>query len=137
MAHPANEPLFADTFFLLALLVEEDEAHSRALAWHNLNAPLVTTTWVLIELADALSKPGARETAARFISFLRADHRVTVVGSEPDLFDAGFHLYESRPDKAWSLTDCLSFEVMRRRKLLQALTGDHHFEQAGFVALLK
>jgi uncharacterized protein len=137
MAHLANEPLFADTFFLLALLVEEDEAHNRALAWQNLNVPLVTTTWVLIELADALSKPGARAAAAQLISFLRSDSRVTVAGSEPDLFDAGLQLYQSRLDKSWSLTDCLSFEVMRRQNLTQALTGDHHFEQAGLVALLK
>jgi predicted nucleic acid-binding protein len=44
--------------------------------------------------------------------------------------------YESRPDKAWSLTDCISFVVMNQHGLTEALTGDHHFEQAGFTALL-
>jgi len=46
-------------------------------------------------------------------------------------------LYAERPDKGWSLTDCISFVVMRQQGITQALTGDHHFEQAGFTALLK
>lgn len=49
----------------------------------------------------------------------------------------GIRLYEQRRDKQWSLTDCISFVVMKREGLTEALTGDHHFEQAGFVALLK
>jgi predicted nucleic acid-binding protein len=46
-------------------------------------------------------------------------------------------LYRGRPDKEWSLTDCISFVVMGERSLTEALTSDHHFEQAGFTALLK
>jgi len=103
----------------------------------RLNAPLITTTWVLIELADALCKPGARAVAAQFIAFLQKDSRITIVPPDDHLFDAGVALYSSRPDKGWSLTDCLSFEVMRCHNLTNALTGDHHFEQAGFTALLK
>ena len=52
-------------------------------------------------------------------------------------FDEGVRLYVARPDKDWSLTDCISFVVMRERGITEALTGDRHFEQAGFVALLK
>jgi predicted nucleic acid-binding protein len=46
-------------------------------------------------------------------------------------------LYRRRPDKAWSVTDCISFVVMEGDGIREALTGDQHFEQAGFVALLK
>jgi predicted nucleic acid-binding protein len=53
------------------------------------------------------------------------------------LFDAGWKLYCERPDKDWSLTDCISFVVMHDRGIVDALTGDHHFEQAGFCALLR
>ena len=51
--------------------------------------------------------------------------------------DAGLALYANRTDKDWSLTDCISFVVMNERGITDALTGDHHFEQAGFAALLK
>ena len=53
-----------------------------------------------------------------------------------ELFDEGFDLYCRRPDKDWSLTDCVSFVVMQQRGLREAFTADRHFEQAGFVALL-
>jgi predicted nucleic acid-binding protein len=46
-------------------------------------------------------------------------------------------LYVNRPDKQWSLTDCISFVVMEREGIADALTGDKHFEQAGFNVLLK
>jgi hypothetical protein len=49
----------------------------------------------------------------------------------------GIQLYNSRLDKDWSLTDCISFVVMRERGITEALTGDHHFEQAGFTTLFK
>jgi uncharacterized protein len=51
-------------------------------------------------------------------------------------FDAGWEPYRRRRDKEWTLTDCISFEIMRKMKLTEALTGDRHFEQAGFRALL-
>jgi len=53
------------------------------------------------------------------------------------LLARGMALYRQRPDKAWSLTDCISFVVMGDERLTEALTGDHHFEQAGFAPLLK
>jgi hypothetical protein len=59
------------------------------------------------------------------------------VPASRELFDSGWALYQDRPDKDWSLTDCISFVAMRERGIIEALTGDHHFEQAGFRALLK
>ena len=53
------------------------------------------------------------------------------------LFTRGLALYKERTDKEWSLTDCISFVIMRDLKLSAALTADRHFEQAGFMALLK
>lgn len=55
----------------------------------------------------------------------------------PGWFDAALDLYSRRLDKGWSFTDCLSFLVMQRYGITDALTSDHHFEQAGFTALLR
>ena len=56
--------------------------------------------------------------------------------ASPELFERGLALYNARPDKEWSLTDCISFVVMADQGLAEGLTGDRHFDQAGFKALL-
>ncbi|MCK4659121.1 MAG: hypothetical protein KAV82_06320 [Phycisphaerae bacterium] len=61
----------------------------------------------------------------------------TVVHVDRNQFSEGVELYLTRGDKFWGLVDCVSFMVMRAMGLSDALTGDHHFEQAGFHALLK
>ena len=54
----------------------------------------------------------------------------------PGCLNAVSRVYSNRSDKDWSLTDCISSAVMDEEGLTEALTADHHFEQAGFVALL-
>jgi hypothetical protein len=71
-----------------------------------------------------------------FYRDLCTDPYTTIVGFSEPLFQAALDLYARRPDKGWSLTDCTSFVVMQRDGLTDALTGDHHFAQAGFVPLL-
>jgi predicted nucleic acid-binding protein len=66
-----------------------------------------------------------------------SDKRLTVIPASHDLFEIGLDRFCSRADKEWSLTDCISFVVMEQRGIYEAFTGDHHFEQAGFVPLLK
>lgn len=92
---------------------------------------------VLMELADALSAPMARSTTVAFLRAVRADPLFDVIGYDAAVYQAGFDLFAARPDKAWSLTDCISFAVMTERGLYEALTADHHFEQAGFRAVFK
>jgi len=70
------------------------------------------------------------------LNSLHAAPGVEIVASDSGLFDRGCQLYLSRLDKEWSLTDCISFVVMRERGLSDALTSDNHFEQAGFRALM-
>jgi predicted nucleic acid-binding protein len=67
---------------------------------------------------------------------LKNDPNVTFVPATDDLFRKGFDLFSSRSDKSWTLTDCISFIVMEEAGLTEALTGDRHFVQAGFEALL-
>ncbi len=129
---------FADTYFFIALLFENDEAHTEAQTRvANLSGRLYTSVWVLIEVADALAVPGRRQRFLPLLEFLRASPSVTIVPAEQTLFDRAVTLYDQRPDKAWSLTDCISFTLMKDHGLRDALTGDHHFEQAGFNVLMK
>jgi len=130
--------IFADSFYYLALLNPADRAHARAVAATSaLTSPLITTGWILTELADALADVTNRVRCSKAIRQLQADPDLRIVSCEAALFDEGLRLYENRSDKEWSLTDCISFVVMQREGIAEALTGDHHFEQAGFVALLK
>jgi len=132
-------PLFADAFFFVALLSKSDRAHAAASAYlqPRLSRPLLTTAWVLIEVADGLAQPHQRSAVVRLMTALRGNPNVEILPPDLALFDRGFDLYSRRPDKGWSLTDCISFVVMTERGLTEALTGDHHFEQAGFRALLR
>ena len=115
-----------------------DEAHGRAELYStDPSVRLVTTGWVLTELADGLAETNGREVFAALLTDLRVDPRVDLVEPTPDLWQRGVALYDTRRDKKWSPTDCISFVVMTDREMYDALTGDHHFEQAGFRALLK
>lgn len=130
--------VFVDTFAMIAWLNARDTAHVRVTSYlDGFTGRMLTTDWVLTELADALCSPEARSTAARFLKAVRMDPMFDVVPYHQDVYQAGFDLYENRSDKAWSLTDCVSFAVMTDRKITDALTADHHFEQAGFRAVFK
>ncbi|UCC30191.1 MAG: type II toxin-antitoxin system VapC family toxin [Phycisphaerales bacterium] len=129
---------FADTYFFLALLSADDEAHNRAVESNRSHrGAMVTTAWVLTEVADALAAPTFKPVFLELVDALRSDPQVTIVPPSQALFDRGLGLFSNRLDKSWSLTDCISFVVMEDRGIVQALTGDHHFEQAGFRAILR
>ena len=130
--------LFADAYYFVALGNPDDADHQSVLAFaQGLAAPILTTTWVLTEVGDAFAAPRQRAAFLRLLEELRNDSNATVVPASQALFERGVELYSKRPDKAWSLTDCISFTVMNDYQIIEALTGDHHFEQAGFRALLK
>jgi predicted nucleic acid-binding protein len=129
--------VFADTFYSLALLNERDAAHQRAVAAsRSVGLALVTTEFVLIELADALCQPQQREEVLALCNVVETDPVFRLVRATSELIQRGRKLYRERPDKEWPLTDCISFVVMQDHELSEALTADHHFEQAGFKASL-
>ena len=131
-------PVFADTYFFIALFNAKDGVHQTAVDFSEQQAaPLVTTAWVLTEFADGIARSSKRESFAQLMADLENDPNSTVVPLSQELFSRGVNLYNSRPDKEWSLTDCISFVVMDEQGIREALTGDHHFEQAGFTMLLK
>jgi len=97
----------------------------------------VTTTAVLNETANSLSEPRFRLAVIKFYQCLQRSSRVEIVFVDQALWSAGWQLYEQRLDKAWSLTDCISMVVMQERGLIDVLTNDKHFKQAGFRAILR
>jgi predicted nucleic acid-binding protein len=129
--------VFADTFFYLALLDERDPAHPKALRESSVNQPLVTTEFVLLELGNACRRAEDHADFLALLEGLRASPRVRIVPLSSDWLARGLEMFASRTDKDWSLTDCVSFAVMNEQGLREALTADHHFEQAGFTVLLK
>ncbi|HEX5442625.1 MAG TPA: PIN domain-containing protein [Pirellulales bacterium] len=130
--------IFLDTSYLLALVDPRDELHERALAWADvLNDRLLTTEQVLLECVNAFSAPIERPRANTIVGYLRTSRSVEFTSSSAELLDAGLQLHQNRPDKSWSLTDCISFIVMQQRGVNRALSSDPHVEQAGFEALLR
>ncbi len=130
--------VFADTFYFLALLSARDSAPQRAVEFtQSFTGRLLTTAWIITEIADGMSTAAERARFVAFFDRLAKNAAVVIEPSSPDLFDQGMALYRQRLDKEWSLTDCISFLVMQKQSVREALTGDHHFEQAGFTAILK
>jgi uncharacterized protein len=132
------KPVFADSFYFIALFNERDHAHRRVSEFEQtLNRPLVATAWILTELADACAETPSRTFVAEFIRDVTKFPTFQIIPFSEELFERGLELYLKRRDKGWSLTDCISFVVMKDEGISDALTGDKHFEQAGFRALLK
>ena len=129
--------VFADTSYFVACAGPHDEHHARAIALsESLLGRIVTTEYVLVEAGGLLCRRRDRLAFAGMVRDLTSDPATLIVPASWTLFEAGFDLFVRRPDKEWSLVDCISFEIMRRRRLMDALTSDHHFAQAGFRALM-
>ncbi|HEY7091409.1 MAG TPA: hypothetical protein VH518_25150, partial [Tepidisphaeraceae bacterium] len=122
----------ADTFFYLALLNAKDRHHEKARELNRIDGPVVTSWWVMLELADHLSDVNNRHLFSQVLSAIQSDPRYELIPTNQRLLDSASRMYFDRSDKEWSLTDCTSFQIMQSRGLVHALTGDHHFQQAGF-----
>ena len=131
--------VFSDTGYWEALLNPRDQLHLRAVEVSKGLGKFrqVTTEMVLDELLAALSKVEVRRFAILGVNAIRANPNVEVIPQTSIQFARAYEAYCAMADKEWSLTDCASFDVMRERKLVDALAHDKHFEQAGFVPLLR
>ena len=135
--------IFVDTAAWIALLNSRDQLHTSAKqVMQNLyqqKATLVTTDFVLLEVADALSNPPIRvQTIDFWDSLLQLPPLLAlqIIPAERSLLLDGWSLYKQRSDKDWGLTDCISIVVISREQITKAFTSDKHFEQAGFIRLL-
>jgi predicted nucleic acid-binding protein len=132
--------VFLDSSFVIALLNRSDPHHEKAkslaadLAKNR--RPRLTTTAVLLELGDGFARKGKWDLIAPFLFAAEKDPLPEIVSVDFATISGATLFRNGRPDKDWGLTDCISFIIMENRQLDEALTADHHFQQAGFRALL-
>jgi uncharacterized protein len=132
--------VFADAVYWVALASPHDQWHGRAIqATRALGrVRIVTTDAVSVEFLAHFSGYGrlAREGAARYFDAAINDPNILVRPQSHQSFLDGYALYKARPDKGYSLTDCISMEAMREEGIAEVLTHDSHFTQEGFTILL-
>ncbi|MCX5647358.1 MAG: PIN domain-containing protein [Phycisphaerae bacterium] len=133
--------VFADSNYWIAVVKPKDQWSETAdRARKNVgDAILVTTDEVLIEFLTALSRggPSLRRVAAKMVRAILGNANVRVIQQTREGFLKGVTRYEEREDKEYSLTDCISMNVMELHAVTEVLTNDHHFEQEGFTVLIK
>ncbi len=133
-----KERIFLDTAYVLALLNRRDKYHEKAKALLDRvrNASEVwLTEAVLVEIGNSMASFD-REGASDFIRSCYKTIGFRVVTVDRELMNKAVDFYESRRDKDWGFTDCISFVVMNESKLNLAMTTDKHFRQAGFEPLM-
>lgn len=132
------DKIFIDTMYVVALVNENDQYHEEAseLSKKYENHSFITTDAVLLEIANALAR-NYKEEAVKIIEYFHSSDNVEIVHLDAKLFEKAFEHYKTYLDKTWTLVDCISFGVMKGKKLKNVLTGDRHFEQAGFNRLMK
>lgn len=132
--------LFVDTSGWLAIVNSGDALYAVAskiyrqrfvAGWH-----FTTHSGVMLEVGNSMSAVRSRKLAVQLKETLGTSARMNVVPVTEELYEAGWQFYAARPDKDWSIVDCISFVLMQERGLTEAFTADHHFEQAGFIKLL-
>lgn len=130
--------VFADTSFFVCLANADDEFHDLAAEFATqFVGTTVTTEYVLVELGNWFCRAQNRHSFVTLMQQLWDDPKTLIIPASEEVFRRGFDLYQGRPDKEWSMTDCISFVVMEDESITDALTTDHHFEQASFTILLK
>ncbi len=134
----SNERLFLDTAFIQALLNPRDDYHNQAKQLFpriRAASEVWITEAIFADVGNALSAFN-RNGAVQFIQQCYRTDNIKVVSVNTELLMQALTLYQSRSDKAWGLTNCISFVVMKQQNLTDAVTGDRHFVQAGFRALM-
>lgn len=136
----ARKPIFVDTSGFYALFIDDDRHHPRArsilVEAEKYKRLFVTTDYIVDETATLFRARKQTAAISLFFQILQSTKACRLVWMDTDRFDAAQKLFLRHSDKNWSFTDCTSFSVMRELGLTEALTSDHHFEQAQFVPLL-
>ena len=136
-----KQAVFVDTSAWLALINEADTDHVKAKTIRdNLlrsKKRFIVTDYIIVEIANSLCKTRWRSHAVKLINSIRETDSIEVVEIDKEILGNAWNMYSTRTDKEWSLTDCVSFVVMKKHGIRDAFTNDLHFEQAGFYILVK
>lgn len=136
-----KQAVFVDTSAWLALINESDADHAKARAVRDKllqgKKRFFVTDYIIVEIANSLCKVRWKSKAVKLVNSIRETEHIEVVEIDKGICEEAWQMYSSRTDKEWSLTDCTSFVVMKKYAIRDAFTNDHHFEQAGFDALIK
>ena len=132
--------IFVDTSDFVGVLNKRDQLHKRALEVEKQigNVQKVTTELVLVEVLNYFCefRVDIKDYVIKSINYLLVNKKIEIIPCSSAQFIEGFYFYKSRLDKGYSLTDCVSMNVMRERNINEILTNDDHFEQEGFQVLL-
>ena len=132
--------VFADAQYWVAILNDQDQGHAAAQAISQAlhGVPLITTEEALTEVLAFFCERGQflRQSAVAFVEGILSNPGIVVRPQSHQTFLDGFAFYKSRPDKGYSLTDCISMLAMRQAGITEVLTDDDHFPQEGFTKLL-
>ena len=135
------DDVFADTGYWIARSCSEDALHQKAnqVTEQIGSRRIVTSELVLIEFLNYMAKLGShnRRTAVDTVKELQSNRAVLIVPHTTQQFQRALELYESYSDQRWGIVDCVSFQIMREKKIQDALAHDRDFHQAGFTALLR
>jgi uncharacterized protein len=132
--------VYVDAAGWIALVNRRDDLHTKAVRIYKQRlqeqCQFITASVVLLEVRNWLSPAPLRGLAIDLRHRIEQSSRIEVSHVTPELYAEGWQLYNNRLDNDWGIIDCISFVRMRERNLTEALTSDHHFEQAGFKVLL-
>ncbi len=133
--------IFVDTSGFYAMLISTDDRHEAV--QHVMNdakrrkTTFLTTDYVLDETATLLKARKLAHLLPQFFQSLDASKAIRIEWTDAERFRICRNFFLKHSDQEWSFTDCLSFCMMKQFRLRDALTKDSHFQQAGFVVLLK
>lgn len=135
------EPALVDTWALMALISQRDQGHEQAerisKELHSQKRPLLVTEWILAEFLSSAARPPLRDLAIQTVERFRQLPRAEIVAASHADWEKGYDLYKSRPDKSWSLVDCISILLCKERGIRDVFSADKHFEQAGLRILVQ
>jgi uncharacterized protein len=133
------ETLFLDAGYIIALEAEDNQHHESAIhPWQALFKnlpPIVTTTYIIDEVLTFFSSRKRHAKAVEIGKNLLESNLIELIQVDEKLFQAGWDFFQQHKDKTFSLTDCISFVVMKNRKIKSVLSFDKHFSQASFEKL--